>query len=231
MSQLEKKQIQLTTSQLKEFDGKEGRPAYIAYKGVIYDVSKSPLWKKGNHPGAHTAGNDLTMSIMNAPHTEELLMKFEVVGELIQEGYTRQKFVNRIQKLHMHSMVVHFSLAYSVIVPLLAFLFLLTREVFFEFASYFMLLLGLLAGPVAGFSGIFSWKVTYESRMTKVFSRKILLTFVLVLVIFLAFVWRTLDPNILINTTSMSFVYLALSISLVPLSVMLGNYGGKIVFL
>ena len=37
--------MKLTIQELKNYDGKNGRKAYIAYKGKIYDVSESFLWK------------------------------------------------------------------------------------------------------------------------------------------------------------------------------------------
>jgi len=223
-------QRRFTISELKEFDGKEGRPAYVALKGKVYDVSSSHLWDTGKHLDAHSAGLDLTMSIVNAPHSEEILTRFKVVGELIQEGYGRQRLVRRLQKMHLHPMLVHFPMAYSIVVPLLSFLSLWLRESSFDAASYYMLLLGFLAAPAGGISGIFSWKVTYEGRMTKVFSRKILLTTMLTLVIAASFIWRILNPNILIENSSLSYVYFFLTASFVPITVLLGHYGGKIVY-
>lgn len=225
-----REQRRFTVFELKEFDGRDGRPAYVALKGKVYDVSNSPLWNEGKHPGAHVAGLDLTMSIMNAPHGEEALMKFKVVGELIQEQYGRQKLVRRLQRLHLHPILVHFSIAYSVLVPLLCFLYVFTHEASFEMASYYVLLLGFLAAPLAGASGIFSWRVTYEGRPTRIFVRKILFTVVLMLVVTVCFGWRTLYPNILTQTTSLSYIYLVLTASLVPMSMILGLYGGKIVY-
>jgi len=223
-------QRRFTISELKEFDGKEGRPAYVALKGKVYDVSDSHLWETGNHLGAHVAGLDLTMSIANAPHAEEVLMKFKVVGELIQERYGRQKLVRRLQKMHLHPMLVHFPMAYSLVVPLLSFLAIWLRDSSFDMASFYMLLLGFLAAPAGGVSGIFSWRVTYEGRMTKVFSRKILLTTLLTAVITECFVWRIFNPDILIENSSLSYVYLALTASFVPITLLLGHYGGKIVY-
>jgi predicted heme/steroid binding protein len=155
-----------TKKELKEFDGSEGRPAFIAFKGKVYDVSNSHLWTDGKHQGRHSAGDDLTASILNAPHNEEVFMKFYVVGELIEEKSSKQKLVQRLQGLHLHPILVHFSIAYSLLVPLLALLYLFTSEISFETASYYLLLLGFLAAPFAGVSGLFSWKVTYEGRMT-----------------------------------------------------------------
>jgi predicted heme/steroid binding protein len=72
---------QLTVEELKQFDGKEGRPAYIAFNGKIYDVSQSGLWDSGSH-FEHMAGMDLTEIFKDAPHGEEVLERVPVVGEL-----------------------------------------------------------------------------------------------------------------------------------------------------
>ena len=76
----------LTLDELSIFDGKENKPAYIAFNGEIYDLSSSRLWKKGNHMGRHTAGNDLTEAIKLAPHKEEVLVKFPKVGKLVSSS-------------------------------------------------------------------------------------------------------------------------------------------------
>ncbi|MFN3395865.1 MAG: CopD family protein [Thermodesulfovibrionales bacterium] len=76
----------LTIEELHSFDGKEGRPAYIAYKGKIYDVSKSKLWKEGSHLKKHLAGHDLTEAIKTAPHGEDKLLLMPIVGKLIEPG-------------------------------------------------------------------------------------------------------------------------------------------------
>ena len=73
-----------TLQELRFFDGKEGRPAYIALKGKVYDVSASFLWKEGQHFVQHAAGADLTVALQNAPHGENLLERFPVIGIVIQ---------------------------------------------------------------------------------------------------------------------------------------------------
>lgn len=88
---------QFTVLKIKEFNGKEGRPAYIAFKGKVYDVSNSSLWKDGVHLGSHFAGEDLTESIVRAPHAEEVLRKYHIIGELSQEEPFRQRFMKRIK--------------------------------------------------------------------------------------------------------------------------------------
>ena len=64
---------------LLTFDGKGGTPAYIAFKGKIYDVSDLKRWKDGIHM-KHLAGYDLTDSMARAPHGEEQLDFLKIVG-------------------------------------------------------------------------------------------------------------------------------------------------------
>jgi len=72
---------QFTIEELKQFDGKDGRPAYVAVKGKVYDVTQSSLWDSGSH-FEHLAGMDLTEMFKDAPHGEEVLERVPVIGEL-----------------------------------------------------------------------------------------------------------------------------------------------------
>lgn len=81
----------LTIEELHSFDGKEGRPAYVCFKGKIYDVSKSKLWKEGSHLKKHLAGHDLTEALKTAPHGEEKLLLMPIVGKLVEPGEKRVK--------------------------------------------------------------------------------------------------------------------------------------------
>ena len=74
-----------TLSELTLYNGRNGSPAYVAYQGLVYDVTASWHWRGGRHWSAHTAGHDLTIEIVDAPHDESLLMKFPVVGTIIDE--------------------------------------------------------------------------------------------------------------------------------------------------
>jgi Predicted heme/steroid binding protein len=75
--------LELTLDQLKQYDGKNGNPAYVAVDGVIYDVTDVPQWKNGEHNG-YSAGNDLTDAIKNkSPHGVKQLNGVPVVGKLV----------------------------------------------------------------------------------------------------------------------------------------------------
>jgi len=70
-----------TISQLALRNGNDKPEIWCAFKGLIYDVSKSKLWRNGKHY-EHWAGQDLTDEMKDAPHTEHVFEKFEIVGQL-----------------------------------------------------------------------------------------------------------------------------------------------------
>lgn len=71
-----------TADELKVFDGQNGRPAYVAFNGIVYDVSESAMWPEGDHEGMHTAGADLTTEHDDAPH-DVYVSDFPEVGRLV----------------------------------------------------------------------------------------------------------------------------------------------------
>ncbi len=75
----------LTSDELSQFDGKQGRPAYIAHNGQIYDVSSSKLWGNGTHMKKHFAGLDLTSALKTAPHGEDRVLRMPAVGKLVRD--------------------------------------------------------------------------------------------------------------------------------------------------
>lgn len=69
---------------MAKFNGLDGKPAYIACRGKIYDVSMSWHWKGGKHQVLHEAGEDLTVALDKAPHGEDLLERVPVIGVLVE---------------------------------------------------------------------------------------------------------------------------------------------------
>lgn len=67
-----------TAQTLAYYDGQEGRPAYVAVNGVVYDVTSSSRWRDGAHNGFQ-AGRDLTRQFNNQ-HGDSRLDRFPIVG-------------------------------------------------------------------------------------------------------------------------------------------------------
>jgi len=74
---------QFTKAQLAQYNGQNGAPAYIAYRGRVYDASASFLWQQGRHQALHQAGSDLTEMLDQAPHGPELLERLVLIGVLV----------------------------------------------------------------------------------------------------------------------------------------------------
>jgi predicted heme/steroid binding protein len=72
-----------TRAELARNDGQDGRPALVAYDGLVYDVSASFLWRDGRHQVLPRAGRDLSDAFAEAPHGPDLLERFPVVGRLV----------------------------------------------------------------------------------------------------------------------------------------------------
>ena len=75
-----------TPLQLALRNGSDKEEVWVAYKGYIYDVTQSKLWKAGKHY-EHWAGQDLTEELKNAPHDEQVFKKWKRVGILKPVNY------------------------------------------------------------------------------------------------------------------------------------------------
>ena len=70
-----------TKAQLALRNGQDKDEVWVAYRGVIYDVTKSRLWRNGKHY-EHWAGQDLTSELKDAPHSNSVFDRFDIVGYL-----------------------------------------------------------------------------------------------------------------------------------------------------
>lgn len=87
---------ELTLDELAAYDGKEGRPAWFAFEGKVYDATRSRLWKQGTHMGRHTAGNDLTEALKLAPHDREKVAAMTETGKLAAPGPRKAPLHERV---------------------------------------------------------------------------------------------------------------------------------------
>lgn len=74
---------EFTLEELKEYDGKDGRAAYVAVDGIVYDVTDVAGWAGGEHNGA-MAGTDATEDLNNSPHGPSKLTDLPIVGKLVE---------------------------------------------------------------------------------------------------------------------------------------------------
>lgn len=74
-------QTYYSKSELAMRNGQDRDEIWIAYMGIIYDVSKSRYWKRGFHY-EHWAGQDLSPELNDAPHGERVFEQLIPVGYL-----------------------------------------------------------------------------------------------------------------------------------------------------
>lgn len=70
-----------TRSQLALHNGQDKPQIWVAFEGLIYEVTESRLWLNGKHY-EHWAGQDLTEELADAPHTAQVFERFKVIGKL-----------------------------------------------------------------------------------------------------------------------------------------------------
>lgn len=82
MTSADSKELPIVSERVLALRNGQDKPEiWVAYRGIIYDVSKSRLWKKGMHY-EHWAGQDLTDELPDAPHGAEVFKEFPVIGKL-----------------------------------------------------------------------------------------------------------------------------------------------------
>ena len=72
-----------TRAELANNDGSNGKPAYIAYQGKVYDASASFHWQQGKHQVRHKAGWEFNNEFDQAPHGADLLQRLPIIGVLL----------------------------------------------------------------------------------------------------------------------------------------------------
>jgi predicted heme/steroid binding protein/uncharacterized membrane protein len=229
---------EMTSEELAVFNGKDGRPVYVAYQGKVYDVTKSRLWSTGSHMKRHPSGKDLTGEISAAPHGPEVLERYPQVAalkagapeELKHLPPWLQDMLQRFPsaKRHPHPMIVHFPLALLMAGSLFILLSFMLSNPSFELTSFYLLILGTIASPFALTTGFFTWWINYMLKPNPLIKRKIQLSFLLLGLEVLLMVWRGLCPAL--SSRQIHPLYFILMLILAPLVGLIGYYGGQLTF-
>ena len=77
-------EVLITEMELRRNTGERGTRKYVAYLGVVYDVTDCPKWRLDMHESLHFPGQDLTSELPDAPHEVEVFSRpcVKVVGKL-----------------------------------------------------------------------------------------------------------------------------------------------------
>lgn len=218
----------MTLDELKQYDGQNGQKAYIAYKGKVYDVTDSPLWKNGIHKKLHKAGLDLTDVFKNAPHGEEVFGRFAIVDMLDVTMEKRFDWVTWYRKYHPHPMLIHFPIALHIFAAGADLIFLLHSTASFATAVFYTFFVATVMGAIAMVPGILSWWINYNLALTPIFIIKLLFSTITLLLGIVAIVIYLENPDIVYGWELKGILYHGIVLVTGVTVIVLGYYGGKI---
>ncbi len=221
----------VTEEELKRCDGQDGRPAYVAFRGKVYDVSQSQLWSGGMHRLRHQAGRDLTTDFGAAPHDETVFQRIPPVGTLIAAKHKEMHpLLRSYLDLHAHPIAVHFPIALTLASAGFVVFYLLTGISSLVDAAYYTLLTAAIMSPIAVLAGMSSWWYNYQHKLTGIYKGKASLSITLfILQVVTLILWAT-NRHALPDREALGWLYFALVIIMSGLVFGLGKLGGAIVF-
>ena len=225
-------------TELQKYDGNDGRPIYVAYKGKVYDVSNSKLWRNGLHMKRHHAGQDLTADIQGAPHEPDVLDRYPQIGTLRKVAEAQAVppllswLLERVPMLrrHPHPMTVHFPIVFAFSTTIFNVLYLVTGIKSMETTALNCLAAGILFTTVAIVTGLYTWWLNYLAQPLKAVKVKLPLSLILLVTQVLAFIWRLNMPQVLDSIRGFNIIYLLLVLSLFPIVVVIGWFGAFLTF-
>jgi uncharacterized membrane protein len=187
----------------------------------------------------HSAGLDLASEFPAAPHEEEVFERYPQVGILREktapERYMPAFISSLIRRFpflerHPHPMTVHFPIVFFLSVALFNILYLLYGVDSFKSTALHCLIAGLLFMPVAMLTGLFTWWLNYLAKPMKPVVLKIIFSGILVVLSASTLFWRIAIPGILDDSGLARIVYLAITLSFVPLVSIIGYLGASLTF-
>ena len=223
---------EFSKKELATFDGCHGKPAYVAYKGKVYDVTGSKLWKNGIHVKRHKAGTDLSADMEAAPHDEHAFEGWKMVGHIHYQCKGKAKEMPIWARItldsHSHPISVHFPQAFLAFSPLFLLAFYLFQEPAFERTAFYLQICGLLLAIPTYITGLIHWVYKFGKRPGGIYHFKIVAPLFLIALIALTsglhFMRIPLSPGE--ADWLLGFLYFMQ----MPFVAAIGHAGGKIVF-
>jgi predicted heme/steroid binding protein/uncharacterized membrane protein len=222
---------QITEDELRKCDGQEGRPAWVAFRGKVYDVSASQRWPGGTHMKRHQVGRDLTREFAAAPHDESVFQRLPLVGTLVAAEQRRSNpLVEAYLDLHPHPVAVHFPIALTLVSAAFLILYLVTGIESLVDAAYYALLAGIIVSPVTMLTGVVSWWYNYGHKLKPTFNGKAGLSVALFVAGVVTVGLWAVNRDAFLERETVGWICFALVIVMSGLVLSLGKLGGTLVF-
>jgi predicted heme/steroid binding protein/uncharacterized membrane protein len=224
--------------EIEKFNGKNGEPAYLAYRGKVYDLTGSKMWKGGVHMNRHHAGKDLTTDIQAAPHDPSVLERYSQVGTL-KQGISERELPGALSLLlarvpflrrHPHPMTIHFPIAFTFAVLVFNALYLVLGIKAFELTALHCLGAAIFFTPVAIVTGFYTWWLNYQAKRIRPVIIKQRLSFLLLAIEVVVLVWRLKDPAVLDSLGWQSILYSILVLTMFIVVTVVGWFGASLTF-
>jgi len=240
----------MTYKELKRYNGRNGEKAYVAFRGKVYDVTESSFWKEGQHEEMHSAGEDLTEMMADAPHGDEVFEQMPVVATLQEEPAQERSEVKEKPRsnhntdtvaskaelqhwykiYHPHPMTIHFPIALHLFAAGIDLLFFYSPSDAYAKAVFYALLVSTIMGFVAMIPGIFSWWVNYSFSMRRPFVVKLVVSLLTLLLGIIGIILYLEDPGIVYEASLEGITYHAIVLFTGMSVIALAYYGGQIVW-
>src|SRR4030042_1598760 len=220
----------ISEDELSKNDGQETRPAYVAFNGKVYYVSGSRLWASGLHQRRHKAGQNLTSELSSAPHDENVLQRFKVVGRFEQNAGTElHPLLKFYLNLHPHPITTHFPIALILATAAFLIVYSLTGIEGVAASAYYSFLAGVIMSPITVVTGIISWWFNYGHKGSKIFTWKASISVLLIVLGVTSAILWAMNRHALINGEAIGWTYFSLVLIMSGLVISLGKLGGDIV--
>jgi len=75
---------EVSLAEVRRNNGERGSRKFVAYQGLVYDVTDCPRWRLEMHERLHFAGQDLSSELQDAPHEQDVFTRpcVRLVGRL-----------------------------------------------------------------------------------------------------------------------------------------------------
>jgi uncharacterized membrane protein len=130
----------------------------------------------------------------------------------------------------LHPIAVHFTNALFPVAVLFLALHLLSQQDSLRHTFFYILALATISSPISYLVGIVDCKERYKGVLTSIFLKKLRYGIALVIVGAVCVVWYYLYPMILGCASVARIIFLALNLSTLLFTVLLGHLGVKLIF-